>query len=112
MDAEEIRNYALSKPEAWEDTPFGEGNLVFKFREKMFLLLSLDSSPVTFNVKCDPLRAVSLREQYDAVQPGYHMNKKHWNTITVDGTLGSSLLKEMIDHSFELIGGRQTRKKK
>ncbi len=107
MDAEEIRNYALSKPEAWEDTPFGPNNLVFKYGGKMFLLLSLDSSPVTINAKCEPARAIALRERYEAIQPGYHMNKMHWNTITVDGTLGRDLLKEMIDHSYELVAGKQ-----
>lgn len=103
MDIEKIREHALAKPEVEECFPFGEDTLVFKVQGKIFLLLSLDSSPVQFNVKCDPERAIELRDQYSSIVPGYHMNKRHWNTIIVDPTLPAKLLREVIDHSYELV---------
>jgi len=103
MNVEQIRDYAISLPSVEEGFPFGEETLVFKSGGKIFLLLSLDADPVQFNVKCDPEKAIELREQYDSVLPGYHMNKKHWNTIIVDGTLTGKQLKEMIHHSYELV---------
>jgi predicted DNA-binding protein (MmcQ/YjbR family) len=104
MDIESLREYALAKPSVTEGFPFGEDVLVFKTSGKMFLLLPLDTVPVQFNVKCNPERAVELREQYPtAVLPGYHMNKKHWNTVIINGTLTKRQLLEMIDHSYNLI---------
>ena len=103
MDIESLREYCLLKAGVSEDFPFGETTLVFKVGGKAFLLTSLDRSPLQFNVKCDPEKAVELREQYDAILPGYHMNKKHWNTILVNGTVPERLLREMIDHSYELV---------
>lgn len=103
MNIETLREYCLSKKGATEDFPFGETTLVFKVMNKMFLLVSLDASPLQFNAKCDPDKAIELREQYDAVQPGYHMNKKHWNTVIIDGSVPQKLLREMIDDSYELI---------
>jgi len=103
MNAEEIRDYALAKEDVEEGFPFGETALVFKNSGKMFLLVALDSQPLQFNVKCNPEKAEELREQYASVLPGYHMNKKHWNTIIVDGALPRKLLKEMIDDSYELV---------
>ncbi len=103
MNIETVREYCLSKKAVSEEFPFGEDTLVFKAAGKIFLLTGLGSNPLQFNVKCDPHKAIELREQYDAVQPGYHMNKKHWNTVTVDGTIPQNLLKEMIDESYELI---------
>jgi predicted DNA-binding protein (MmcQ/YjbR family) len=103
MNVEEIRGYCLSKEAVDEGFPFGEGVLVFKVNGKIFLLLSLDEAPLQFNVKCDPERAQELREQYDCIVPGYHMNKKHWNTIIVDNTLNKKQLKDLIDHSYELV---------
>ena len=111
MNIEDIREYALSKPGVEEGFPFGETTLVFKIKGKMFLLLSLDASPVSFNVKCDPDRASELRETYSCIRPGYHMNKKHWNTITVDGTLNKKALWEHIDHSYDLVAGISKKKK-
>ncbi|MEO9021894.1 MAG: MmcQ/YjbR family DNA-binding protein, partial [Ginsengibacter sp.] len=81
MNVEEIRDYTLSLDGVQEAMPFGPDNLVFKIDGKMFLLLSLDSNPVQFNVKCDPEKAIQLREEFGSVLPGYHMSKKHWNTI-------------------------------
>ncbi len=104
MDIEELRTYILQKPAVTEGFPFGEDTLVFKVDEKIFLLTGLDSAPLKFNVKCDPDKAIELREAYpDSVLPGYHMNKKHWNTVVVDGRLSKKQLKEMIDHSYELV---------
>ena len=103
MNIEFLRTYCLAKPGAEETLPFGPDTLVFKVGGKMFLLTSLDTEDLQFNVKCDPDKAVELREQYDCVQPGYHMNKKHWNTITVDGSVSTTLLKEWIDDSYNLI---------
>lgn len=103
MNVEEIRAYALSKENVTEGFPFGEGALVFKVDEKMFLLLSLGASPLQFNVKCAPDKALDWREQYASVLPGYHMNKKHWNTVIVDGSLNNRQLREMIDDSYDLV---------
>ena len=104
MNVEELRDYVLQKPVVTEGFPFGEDTLVFKVKDKVFLLVGLDASPLQFNVKCDPDKAIELREEYPmAVLPGYHMNKKHWNTIIVDGTLSNRQLKEMLEHSYALV---------
>jgi len=103
MNVEQLREYSLMKPGAEETLPFGPDNIVFKVDGKMFMLLSLESQPTQFNVKCDPGKAEELREEFACVLPGYHMNKKHWNTIVVDGSVSSRLLKEWIDHSYELV---------
>jgi predicted DNA-binding protein (MmcQ/YjbR family) len=103
MDIEQLRDYCVAKPEVEECLPFGPENLVYKVNGKMFLLVSLDKQPLQFNVKCDPEKAIELREQYASVQPGYHMNKKLWNTVIIDGTLTSNMLREFIDDSYELV---------
>ncbi|KAA5536679.1 MmcQ/YjbR family DNA-binding protein [Taibaiella lutea] len=103
MNIETIRAYCLEKEAAEEGFPFGEETLVFKVGGKIFLLLSLDAMPTQFNAKCDPDEALELREQYDCIVPGYHMNKKHWNTVIVDGTLSASLIKSLIDASYDLV---------
>jgi predicted DNA-binding protein (MmcQ/YjbR family) len=103
MDIEQLRDYCLAKPGAEEYFPFGPDNLVFKVNGKMFLLASIDQQPLQFNVKCDPEKAIDLREQYSAVLPGYHMNKKLWNTVIIDGSLSTHQLKEFIDDSYELV---------
>lgn len=103
MNVEEIRNYVLQKENVEEGFPFGEETLVFKTAGKIFLLIGLDNAELSFNVKCDPGKAIELREEYpDNVLPGYHMNKKHWNTIVAHG-LKNNFIKEMIDHSYELV---------
>ena len=107
MNIEELREYALSKAGASESFPFGEDTLVFKVKNKIFLLAGLDEHPLQFNVKCDPEKAIELREQYDCVKPGYHMNKKHWNTVSVDGSLDGRMIKSFIDHSYELVSGKK-----
>jgi predicted DNA-binding protein (MmcQ/YjbR family) len=103
MDIETLREYCLSKKAVTEDFPFGEITLVFRVKEKIFLLVSLDADPLQFNAKCNPEKAIELREEYEAIQPGYHMNKKHWNTVVIDGSIPSKLIKEMIDDSYKLI---------
>lgn len=110
MNVESIREYCLSKPDVEETLPFGPDTLVFKVSGKVFLLTSLDTAETRFNVKCDPDLAVELREQYSCVQPGYHMNKKHWNTIVVDGTASTKQLKEWIDHSYDLVAPKKKKK--
>jgi predicted DNA-binding protein (MmcQ/YjbR family) len=107
MNAEDIRLYALQKEDVTEGFPFGEDTLVFKVKNKMFLLIGLTNIPLSINVKCDPDNAIQLREEYpDVILPGYHMNKKHWNTILAE-SLKSNLLKEMIDDSYNLVAGKK-----
>ncbi len=104
MNIETIREYILQKSSVTEGFPFGEDTLVFKVNGKIFLLAGLDETPLQFNVKCDPEKAIQLREDHpESVLPGYHMNKKHWNTIIVDGRLSAKQLKEMIDDSYTLV---------
>jgi len=102
VNIEEIRDYCLAKPGVTEDMPFGEDTLVFRVGEKLFLLTSLSQGD-RFNVKCDPERAIEFREQHTEVQPGYHMNKKHWNTVHINGNLSRREICDMIDHSYELV---------
>lgn len=111
MNIEDLRDYCLSKPGVEESFPFDSETLVFKVNGKAFLLTGLGSSPMRFNVKCDPELAVELRENYSCVLPGWHMNKKHWNTIIVDGTVPVKLLLEWIDHSYALVAARSPKKK-
>jgi len=103
MNVEEIRTHCIAKADVEEGFPFGEQTLVFKVKGKIFLLASLTDQPVHFNAKCDPERAIELREQYDCITPGYHMNKKHWNTVVINNTLSLKQLKELIDHSYDLV---------
>jgi predicted DNA-binding protein (MmcQ/YjbR family) len=103
MNIETLREYCLSKPAVEETLPFGPDTLVFKVNGKIFLLTGLDEPVLSFNVKCDPELALELRASYPAVQPGYHMNKKHWNTVIVDGSIPVKFLKEWIDHSYDLV---------
>ncbi len=104
MNIEDLRAYVLTLSGVTEGFPFGEDTLVFKVQEKIFLLTGLNSNPLQFNVKCNPDKAVELREEYPhAVLPGYHMNKKHWNTIIVNGTLSNKQLKEMVAASYNLV---------
>ena len=103
MNIEELRDFVLTFENVEESFPFGEDTLVFKKNNKIFLLVSLSAVPLQFNVKCNPDVAIELREKYSAVLPGYHMNKKHWNTIIIDGTLSNTQLREFIAHSYSLI---------
>jgi predicted DNA-binding protein (MmcQ/YjbR family) len=98
-----FREYCLAKPGAVEETPFGPDTLVFKVGGKMFALATLDEVPTTVNLKCDPDLALELRDRYEQVTPGYHMNKKHWNTVEIEGDIPGPELRKMIDHSYELV---------
>ena len=102
MNIEDIRDYCLRKPAVTEDMPFGEDTLVFRVAGKIFLLTGLSAGD-RFNVKCDPELAIELREKYPEVLPGYHMNKKLWNTVYMNGSLTNKQLCEMIDHSYNQI---------
>ena len=102
MDIEEIRAYCLTKNGVDEGFPFGDTTLVLKVGGKIFVLINLDSDP-SMNLKCEPGRAIELREVYPAIIPGYHMNKKHWNTVVLDGSISKRLIMEMIDHSYDLV---------
>jgi predicted DNA-binding protein (MmcQ/YjbR family) len=103
MNIEELRNYCLTKKGVEETFPFDSETLVFKVMNKAFLLTGIHSKPLQFNVKCVPEKAVELRERYNYVQPGYHMNKKHWNTIICEGKANGKLIKEWIDDSYDLV---------
>jgi predicted DNA-binding protein (MmcQ/YjbR family) len=112
MSLEELRNYCLSKPGVEETFPFDEETPVYKVMGKMFLLTGFEYNPVQFNVKCDPELAIDLRERYACVEPGFHMSKKHWNTVTCDGTVSGKVLREWIDHSYDIVVSKLPRKEK
>jgi predicted DNA-binding protein (MmcQ/YjbR family) len=103
MNIGELLDFALPMQEVEESFPFGENVLVLKVKGKIFLAISLNSIPLQFNAKCDPERAISLREEYEDILPGYHMNKKHWNTIMLNGTIPPQVIRELITHSYELV---------
>ena len=103
MNIEQIREYCVRKKGVTEEFPFDEETLVFKVAGKIFLLASLESIPLQINLKCDLKKAFELREEYEAVQPGYHMNKKHWNTIIIDGSVSIRKIFEWIDDSYNLV---------
>src|SRR5438093_9105889 len=111
MDLEIFREYCLSKLAAIESTPFGEDVLVFKVAGKIFALASLNEVPVRANLKCDPDLALELRDRYEQVRPGYHMNKKHWNTVELDSGIPDTELRQMIDHSYDLVVGNLPKSK-
>ncbi|OGS74199.1 MAG: MmcQ-like protein [Flavobacteria bacterium RIFCSPLOWO2_12_FULL_35_11] len=103
MNIEEFREYCLSKNHVTESFPFDEETLVFKVAGKMFALAGLEHHPATVSLKCDPEKALELREEYDEITPGYHMNKMHWNTVIIDGNLSHKLIRELIDDSYNLV---------
>jgi predicted DNA-binding protein (MmcQ/YjbR family) len=110
VDLADFREYCLTKSGVTEGTPFGETVLVFKVGGKIFALLSLDEVPATANLKCDPDLALELRDRFDQVRPGYHMNKKHWNTVELGSGVPDPELRRMIDHSYELVVTRLPKK--
>jgi predicted DNA-binding protein (MmcQ/YjbR family) len=104
MTPQELRSFCLSFNAAVEDFPFGPETSVFKVQGKLFALTTLDARPLTVNLKCDPDDAVRLRHDHpDLIIPGYHMNKRHWNTVTADATLPDPLLRELIEDSYDLV---------
>jgi predicted DNA-binding protein (MmcQ/YjbR family) len=106
MDLAKFREYCLSKPNATEGTPFGPDTLVFKVGGKIFAITSFDEVPARANLKCDPDLALELRDRYEQVRPGYHMNKKHWNTVEIESGIPEAEIRKMIDHSYDLVARR------
>ena len=112
MNIETIRKYCLKKPVVTEDFPFDENTLVFRVMGKIFLLAAIDEIPLRINLKCDPEKAVELREEYDSVLPGYHMNKTHWNTILIDGSVSSQeILTWITDSYMQVVHGLKKQEK-
>jgi predicted DNA-binding protein (MmcQ/YjbR family) len=103
VNLEKFREYCLKKPGASEGTPFGSDVLVFKAGGKIFALASLDDVPARANLKCDPDLALELRDRYEQVRPGYHMNKRHWNTVEIEAGIPDADIRKMIDHSYDLV---------
>lgn len=112
MHIEELRNYCLSKKAVTESTPFDDVTLVFKVAGKMFAIIPLDETNLSITLKCDPEKAIALREKYPAVRPGYHTSKKHWNTISIDGSVDKSLILEWVDHSWDMVVKGLTKKQR
>ena len=112
MNVEDFRQYCLLKKGVTEEFPFDEHTLVFKVMGKMFALTGLAREEFAINLKCDPERAEELRELHSEITPGYHMSKKHWNTVNCEGTLEGRLIVELIDHSYELVVKSLTKKLK
>ncbi len=102
MNLEQIREYALSKAQVTESCTFGIDLPQFKVAGKIFIIMNT-TYPFSLNLKCNPERAISLREEYEEIQPGYHMNKVHWNTVMLEGRLPDTLIKNLIDHSYNLV---------
>ena len=106
LSHKEVESWVMEMPNAWLDYPFGEGVAVYKIGEapgKMFALIAEDSKPLRLSLKCDPQLAEKLREEYESIQPGYHLNKKHWNTILLTGQVPDEEIKSLIRHSYELV---------
>ena len=103
MHMEQLRELLLSFPAVTEEEPFGPEVVVYKVVGKMFALVDYDSVPQIMNLKCDPDRALDLRDVHEAIRPGYHMNKRHWNTLHLDGSLRSALVSELVRHSYDLV---------
>ena len=101
--ADDARTYVMEMRKVTEETPFGPDVLVYKVLGKMFATLGFEDEVGRMNLKCDPERALELRDEYEAILPGYHMSKKHWNTIVLDGSLPSALMVELMEHSYELV---------
>lgn len=113
MNIETFRDYCLQKKGVTEELPFGPDSLVFKVMGKIFSIASLDAVPLRINLKCDPEKAIQLREDHEEhILPGYHMNKKHWNTLILDGNLDPKLIFELTDHSYKLVADCLTAKMK
>ncbi len=105
MELKDLRRYLLQKRGSTEEIPFGPQALVYKIMGKMFALIAWEESPLRITLKCEPDLALTLRQQYQAIQPGYHMSKKHWNSIWLDGTIPDEKILDLVDHSYELVLG-------
>lgn len=111
MNIDDLRNYCLNKPGVCESFPFDQNTLVFKVSSKMFCL-TIISGPFSINIKCEPEKAIELREEFEEISPGFHMNKKHWNTVDLEGRLENTFLQKMIDDSYFLVYEKLTKKEK
>jgi predicted DNA-binding protein (MmcQ/YjbR family) len=111
MNIEEFRDYCLSKKYVTECFPFNETTLVFKVANKIFALSGLEHHPSTVNLKCDPEKSIELRAEYPDIIEGFHMSKKHWNTITIEGNISNEMLKDLINLSYDLVVKGMTKKK-
>jgi predicted DNA-binding protein (MmcQ/YjbR family) len=111
MNIEEFRDYCLSRKHVTECFPFDESTLVFKVADKMFALSGLEHQPSTVNLKCDPERSIELRDEFSDIIEGFHMSKKHWNTVKIEGGLPTKFIKGLIDHSYNLVVKGMTKKK-
>jgi predicted DNA-binding protein (MmcQ/YjbR family) len=112
MRIDELYAYCLSKPGAWDDTPFGPDTLVFKVRKKMFGIVALEREPVGIGLKCDPERGRDLRERYDGVTTGPYLNGKHWNLVLLRSDVPSDVVRALVDHSYTLVVAGMTRKER
>ncbi len=112
MNIEDLRTYCISMPGTTENFPFDDVTLVFKVMGKMFALAGLDNEFCQVNLKSDPEKSIELREEHPEITPGFHMNKKHWNTVKCEENLTDTLIKEMIDHSYELVVSKLTKAQK
>lgn len=106
MNIETLREYCISKKNVTESFPFDEDTLVFKTKGRIFTLVNLEGD-LSINLKCDPVLAIELRERYSSVKPGYHMNKKHWNTLVLNGTMSDNEILKWIDHSYDLVSKKK-----
>ena len=112
MTLENFKKYCLSKPGAQEEFPFDFTTMVIKVGNKIFALTDINEDPLRLALKCEPMYAVSLRQDYKAIIPGYHLNKQHWNTLIQDGTIPDKLIKQLIDHSYDLVFKSLTKAKR
>jgi predicted DNA-binding protein (MmcQ/YjbR family) len=103
MTLEEFKKYCLCKPGTQEEFPFDFTTMVFKVGNKIFALTDINEDPLRLSLKCEPMFAISLRQDYKAIIPGYHLNKQHWNTLIMDGSIPDKLINQLIDHSYELV---------
>ena len=111
MDLEKLRKHCLKKKGVTEEFPFGEDTLVFKVMNKMFCLTDINLGE-SINLKCEPEKAIILREEYEEILPGFHMNKKHWNTVSLEGTLRDNFILDMVDESYDLVVNGLTKSQK
>lgn len=112
MNFQQLKDYCLNKRGTYEDFPFDGETLVFKVGSKMFALTNINDQKLKVNLKCDPLMAEDFRREYEAIKPGYHMNKVHWNTVEIDGTIDDETIKMLIDISYDLVFNGLNRKEK
>ena len=112
LDRDALRAHCLAQPGAFEDFPFGPDAAVYKVAGKMFALIPASAEPPSISLKCDPVRAVMLRDTFAAITPGYHLNKKHWNSVRIDGTVPDDDVLELIEHAYALVVAGLTRKQR